>query len=262
VEFLKAIFLALVEGVTEFLPISSTGHLIIAEEYVRLTNDTAFNNAFMVVIQLPAILSVVVYFWNDLWPFGKKTDTPATMALWFRIGIAFLPAAVLGVLFDDFIEAKLFAPRPVALALIIGGIALIGLELRHPRIRISSTAEITVQAAFLIGCFQCLAMIPGTSRSAATIIGAMALGASRPAAAKFSFFLAVPTMLGATAYTLLKSGLNFSGGEWGILAIGSLVSFLTALAVIAVFMNYIRRRDFKVFGVYRIILGILVLLLL
>lgn len=260
--YLKAVLLAVVEGLTEFLPVSSTGHLILVETFLQLTDDAAFNNAFMVIIQLPAILAVVVYFWKRIWPFGKGADTEGVLLLWTKIAVAFLPAAVLGFLFDDLIDAYLFNPTVVACALIVGGIVLWALE-RNPRPpRFNTVHEVGYRTALLVGCFQCLAMIPGTSRSAATIIGALALGASRPAAAEFSFFLAIPTMLGATTLKMLKGGFSYTGEQWILLGIGSAVSFLVAYAVIAAFMGYIQRHTFIPFAYYRIAVGILVLALL
>lgn len=261
-EYLKAILLAIVEGATEFLPISSTGHLILLEDYLRLSGGDGFAETFMVVIQLPAILAVVVYFWSALWPFGKDKDTRAIIVLWIKIVVAFLPAAVLGVLLDDFIEAKLFNPLTVAIALLIGGIVLIVLERGERPARIPTVHAISYATGIGIGFFQCLAMIPGTSRSAATIIGAMALGASRSAAAEFSFFLAIPTMLGATAYKLFKNGMNFTPHQWGLILVASVVSFAVAYSVVALFMNFIRKHRFTVFGYYRIALALLVLALM
>ena len=255
-EFVKAIVLAVVEGATEFLPVSSTGHLILVEEIFRLSDDIAFNDAFLVIIQLPAILSVVVYFWKDLWPFSSSGEKRRDMFwMWAKLVVAFLPAAVLGFLFDDLIEKHLFAPLPVAAALFVGGVVILLIE-RIPRNTTTPLVkDVSFQKAFLIGLVQCLAMFPGTSRSAATIVGAMLLGLSRPAAAEFSFFLAIPTMVGATTYKVATSGLAFTPPQWGVLAVGSLTSFLVAYAVIAAFMNYIRKRDFVVFGWYRIVLA-------
>lgn len=259
--FLKALLFAVVEGITEFLPISSTGHMIIVDEYVRLTSDKAFNDAFIVIIQLPAILSVVVYFWPTLWPFGKGREEQAKIIqLWSKIVVAFLPAAVLGFLFDDMIEAVLFNPFTVCIALIVGGIVLIAIERRRLPVRVDDPGQMGYGKAVAIGFFQCLAMIPGTSRSAATIIGAMLLGASRPVAAEFSFFLAIPTMLGATTLKILKNGLAFTGEQWMLLAVGSVVSFAVAYAVVAFLMSYVKKHDFKVFGYYRIVLGALVIM--
>lgn len=258
--YLKALFLAIVEGVTEFLPISSTGHMILVDEWVKLSSDQAFADAFMVLIQLPAILAVVAYFWHDLWPFsGDRDETRARLVLWTKIMAAFAPAAVLGALLAGFIEQTLFNPVTVAVALLAGGVLLIMLERRPRAERVADARAVTYKLAFCIGLAQCVAMVPGTSRSAATIIGAMLLGAGRVAAVEFSFFLAVPTMVGATAFTVLKHGLDFSAHQWAVVAVGSVVSFVVAYLVIAAFMNYIRRRNFIPFGYYRIVLGLLVL---
>ena len=258
--FLKAVLLAIVEGITEFLPISSTGHLILVDEWVSLSADRDFSNAFMVMIQLPAILSVVVYFWKDLWPFsGDRTAMRGKLILWAKIAAACVPAAILGTLFDDVIETYLLKPLPVAGALVVGGVVLILIERGKRTHRFETIADITFSLAVFIGMFQCLAMIPGTSRSAATIIGAMLLGASRMAAAEFSFFLAIPTMLGATMFTTAKHGLQFTPQQWGVIALGSAVSFAVAYAVIAGLMSYIRKHDFQAFGYYRIALGLLVI---
>jgi len=260
--YLKALLLAVVEGLTEFLPISSTGHLILVNKYVQLTPDALFNDAFIVIIQLPAIASVVVYFWKELWPFRKpRSERRAAFRLWTTIVVAFLPAAVLGFLFDDAIEAFLFNTLTVAIALMVGGIVLILLERRPRRPVVADVRQIGFGRALAIGFVQCLAMVPGTSRSAATIVGAMALGSSRAAAAEFSFFLAIPTMLGASTLKIAKGGLAFSPQQWALLAVGSVTSFLVAYGVVAFLMNYIRRHDFQPFGLYRIVLGLLVLLL-
>lgn len=259
---LKVIALGIVEGFTEFLPVSSTGHLILFERWLTLEGSPGFAETFMIVIQFPAILAVVLYFWSRLFPFHPKADTRATFLLWFKIAAAFLPAAVLGVLFDDVIEARFFNPASVATALIIGGLVLLVLERLDRTPRFAHAADIGFGIALGIGVFQCLAMMPGTSRSAATIIGAMVLGASRPAAAEFSFFLAVPTMLGATVFKTLKTGLDLTAGEWALIAVGGLTAFITAYIVVAAFMKYIQRHDFKPFGYYRIVLGLVILLLL
>lgn len=257
--YLKAVVLAVVEGLTEFLPISSTGHLILVERWLTLGLSDEFTKAFCVIIQLPAILAVVIYFWGRLWPLGKESaEQRATFVLWAKIVVAVLPAVVLGVLFDKRIEATLMWEIPVAVALLLGGIVLVAIEMRPPRTTIVSLEGLSYRNAFLIGVFQCAAMWPGTSRSAATIIGAMLLGAGRPVAAEFSFLLAIPTMLGATALTLAKHAGGFSGEEWRVLAAGSVVSFLVAYAVVAFFMRYVRTRDFKVFGYYRILLAAVV----
>jgi undecaprenyl-diphosphatase len=256
--FLKAVILGVVEGVTEFLPISSTGHMILVDEFLKLSSDKAFSEAFMVIIQLPAIFAVVLYFWKDLWPFVKdKDETLGRIVLWVKIIVAFLPAAFFGLLLHHSIE-KLFNPYTVATTLLIGGVILIFLERRRHVGQVPTARDIGFKMAFLIGLIQCIAMIPGTSRSAATIIGSMFLGASRIAAAEFSFFLAIPTMFGATAFEVLKNGLHFTGEQWAVLGVGSIVSFAVAYVVITGFMNYIRRHDFRPFGYYRIVLGILV----
>ena len=258
--YLKAILLAVVEGITEFLPISSTGHMILVDEYVKLTEDKAFADAFMVIIQFPAILAVVLYFLRELWPFVRdKEETKARVILWVKIVVAFLPAAVLGVLLHNVIEEKLFNSITVAIALLVGGVLLIVLERRPRSVIAASVRDITYARALLIGLIQCLAMIPGTSRSAATIIGAMLLGASRVAAAEFSFFLAIPTMFGATAFMVMKHGLHFSGQQWAVLGAASVVSFTVAYGVVAAFMRYIRQHDFVPFGYYRIALAVVVL---
>lgn len=263
---LKAVLIAIVEGITEFLPISSTGHMILVDEFLHLSDSKTFTTAFEVIIQLGAIASVVVYFWKDLWPFaGTPERQKATWSLWSKVIIAVLPAVVLGLLFDDAIEAHLFNPTVVAVTLLVYGIALIVLERYNGRkqsFKIDSVSAVPFGLAIAIGCFQCLAMVPGTSRSAATIIGAMLLGLSRGAAAEFSFFLAIPTMAGASLLTIVKSGMSFSSFEWLVIGVGFAVAFLVAYAVIKFFMNFIRKHDFSVFGYYRIVLGILVLLLL
>lgn len=256
----KAIVLAVVEGLTEFLPISSTGHLILAESVLSLSDKKCFNDAYIVLIQLPAILAVVVYFWNRLWPFTRDTEQRRLrFSLWFKVCVAFVPAAIAGLLFDDYIESKLLSELPVAIALVFGGIAFIVLERLPLSHRFAHAEDIGWRTALGIGALQCLALFPGVSRSGASILGAMILGASRPAAAEFSFFLAIPTMAGAWALTVLKSGLTFTVTEWTALAVGSVVSFVVAYAVIAFLMRFVQQHRFTVFGYYRIILGGLVL---
>ena len=266
VDVIKAIILGLVEGFTEFLPVSSTGHLIIVNKW--LSFSPSFTAMFDVVIQLGAILAVIILFWKKLSPFAKDPIQKSTtlnllnLQIWFKTILAVVPALILGVLFADSIEEKLFNPITVALALVIGGVILILIERKQASSSAVFTSAITYRTAFLIGLFQCLAMIPGTSRSAATIIGAMLLGASRSAAVEFSFFLAIPTIVAASAYSLLKHGSAMTGSEFVILAVGFMVSFLTAWTVIKFFLKYIQTHDFKVFGYYRIALGLLVLSLL
>jgi len=263
---LKAILISIVEGITEFLPISSTGHMILVDEFLKLSSNKTFTTAFEVIIQLGAIISVVVFFWKDLWPFaGTPERQKATWTLWMKVIVAVLPAVVLGLMFDDAISAHLFNSKVVAVTLIFYGVILIVLERFNKKktsFKIDKVSAIPFGLAIAIGCFQCLAMIPGTSRSAATIIGAMLLGLSRGAAAEFSFFLAIPTMAGATLLTILKNGMAFSSFEWLVIAIGFIVAFLVAYAVIKLFMGFIRKHDFSVFGYYRIILGIIVLIVL
>lgn len=274
-DYLIAVVLAVIEGVTEFLPISSTGHLIIAEAFLKLGDDPAFAKAFFVIIQFPAILAVVFFFWSTLWPLRRPDDPSAfrlgalpvawdarTMLLWCKVAAGFMPAAVLGLIFNDVIEGYLLYPLPVGIMLIVGGIALILIERRNSGGRIESVHDIGFGTAVLVGFFQCLAMVPGTSRSAATIIGGMLLGLKRPAAAEFSFFLAIPTMLGAFTLSMAKHGLGFSAHQWGLLAVGSAVSFLVAYGSIAFLMRYIQRHDFSAFGWYRIVVGTAVLALI
>jgi undecaprenyl-diphosphatase len=261
--WLKAVVLGIVEGVTEFLPVSSTGHLILVNKLLSFTGP--FAEQFDIVIQLGAIFAVVIYFFKRLWPFSPgntSTQRSAIMNLWYRVAVAVVPALVIGATLGDLIHEHLFSPKTVALALIVGGILLIVIDRRTRTSRIQDVAQITYAMAIGIGLFQCLGMIPGTSRSAATIIGAILIGCSRTAAAEFSFFLAVPTLAAASAYTLLKmfkTGFVMSGTEVVALLIGFLVSFVVAWAVIAVFMNYIRTKSFVPFGWYRIALGIVVL---
>ncbi|MBF8984207.1 undecaprenyl-diphosphate phosphatase [Lutibacter sp. B2] len=262
-DIVKAIILSIVEGITEFLPISSTGHLILVNHWIEFKGS--FANSFDVIIQFGAILSVLVLYWNKLYPFSKRKsmrEKRETMNLWYKVIVAFMPAVVLGLLFGDFIEEKLFNPITVATTLTLGGIAIILLERRKRNPKFNSIKDITYKTALMIGFIQCLAMVPGTSRSAATIIGAMLLGSSRQVAAEFSFFLAIPTMAGATAYSLMKKGLDITSSEWMILLIGIVLSFIVALAVISFFMKYIQKKDFKIFGYYRIILGVLILIYL
>ena len=261
-DFINAVILGVVEGITEFLPISSTGHLILVEDYLPLGGSKEFADAFDVIIQLPAILAVVLYFWGRLWPFGGGKDPMPTIRLWMLIVAAFLPAAVIGFLGASAIKKYLFTKGVVAGALIVGGIVIIAIEKIGLKRRFEKVDDFKFPSAIAVGFFQCLAMIPGTSRSAATIVGGMAMGAARPAAAEFSFFLAIPTMMAATAHDVLKHGLHFSSHEWALVAAGSVVSFAVAYAVIAAFMRYIQTRSFIPFGWYRIVLGIIVIIVM
>ena len=263
------IILAIVEGITEFLPVSSTGHMILVKKLIgwEYLSET-FANTFLIVIQLGAILSVVVYFWKDISPFVKnKKEFVLKFRLWLKIIVGVLPAMVIGLLLDDIIE-KYFMNNAliIAITLIVYGVIFIGIEvvykLKKIKPKVKRFAGLKYRTAFLIGFFQCLAMIPGTSRSGATIIGALLLGLSRPLAAEFSFYLAIPTMFGATALKLLKNGLAFTEMEWSYLALGSAIAFVVAYIVIKWFMDFIKKRSFASFGLYRIILGIIVLILL
>lgn len=265
-EILKVTFLGIVEGITEWLPISSTGHMLLVDEFIHLNTSDAFREMFFVVIQLGAILAVVVLFWKKMWPFQLKDKTQPkvkrnTISLWLKVVVACIPGAVVTLLFDDFIEAHLHTPIVIASMLILYGLAFILVEswnkLRTPRIQ--TLDDITYKTAFLIGLFQVLSIIPGTSRSGATIVGALLIGVSRVAAAEFTFFLAVPVMFGLSAFKLVKFGFAFTGTELIILLIGMAVAFVVSLLVIKFLMGYIRKHDFKLFGVYRILLGFAVL---
>ena len=263
-QFISAAILGVVEGVTEFLPISSTGHLIIVNQFVKF-NDDSFAKMFDIVIQLGAILAVVVYFWNRLWPFGagkNGRERSTTFLAWKKVLVSIIPAVIIGGALGHKIEEKLFNPLIVASALIIGGIIIITIESRKRTARFADITTLSYGTAVAIGFCQCIAMIPGTSRSAATIIGAMLLGASRIAAAEFSFFLAIPTMAAATLYSLWKHHASITIHQVELTAVGFLVSFLVAWAVIATFMNYIRKNDFKPFGWYRLALGAAVIILM
>ncbi|MBR2311535.1 MAG: undecaprenyl-diphosphate phosphatase [Oscillospiraceae bacterium] len=265
-EFLKAILFGIVEGITEWLPVSSTGHMILLDEFVKLQVSAEFYEMFQVVIQLGAILAVILLFFHKLNPFApKKTavEKKDTWQLWFKVVVAVLPSAVIGLLLDDWMDAHLYNYVVVAITLIVYGVAFLFVEKKQLRApQIESVYDIDYKTAILIGAFQCLSLIPGTSRSGATILGALALGVSRPAGAEFSFFLAIPTMLGASALKLLKfllSGVEATGMELGVLAIGCVVSFAVSLLVIKGLMDYVRKHSFSVFGIYRIVLGVLVL---
>ena len=266
IEFLKAILFGIVEGITEWLPVSSTGHMILLDEFVKLRVSGEFYEMFQVVIQLGAILAVILLFWNKLYPFGRK-KTPEqkknTWQLWFKVIVAVLPSAVIGLVLDDWMDAHLYNYIVVAIMLIVYGVAFILMEKnRQKSTKIDDVYAIDYKTALLIGAFQCLALIPGTSRSGATILGALVLGVARPAGAEFSFFLAIPTMLGASALKLLKfllSGVEATGTEVGILVVGTVVSFVVSLAAIKALMGYVRKHSFSLFGIYRIVLGIAVL---
>lgn len=262
---LKVMFLGLVEGITEWLPISSTGHMLLVDEFLSLPFSDAYKSMFFVVIQLGAILAVVVLFWNRLFPFdfrpGKPTMKKQSWLLWAKVLVACLPAIVVGLPLDDFLEAHLHTPVVIALALILYGVAFIIIERRHKgrRPRVDRVDDISFATALGIGIFQVLSLIPGTSRSGSTIIGALLLGVSRTTAAEFTFFLAVPVMFGASAMKLVKFGLDFTGPEIAALLLGVVVAFLVSLAVIRFLMAFVKRHDFQPFGWYRIVLGAVVL---
>lgn len=269
IEILKVIFLGIVEGITEWLPISSTGHLILADEFIQLNVTPEFMEMFRVVIQLGAILAVVFLYFSRLWPFRNQKDAPNAlqrfvdmdkMMLWFKILVACLPAIAIGLPFDDLLEEKLYNYVVVALMLILYGVLFLVIENYNARRRpaVTELEDLTFRTAFLIGVFQVLSLVPGTSRSGSTIIGGILLGASRTVAAEFTFFLAIPVMFGASLLKLVKFGLHFTGTEAGILLLGMLTAFLVSVLAIKFLMGYIKKHDFKVFGWYRIVLGVLV----
>ena len=264
-EILKAILFGIVEGITEWLPVSSTGHLILLDEFIKLNVTEAFYEMFEVVIQLGAILAVIVLFFHKLNPFSPKKDKlqkKNTWDLWFKVAAAVLPSAMIGILLDDWMDAHLYNYVVVSIALIVYGVAFLFVEKRNTNAKIDDVFAIDYRTAVLIGAFQCLALIPGTSRSGSTILGAILLGVSRSAGAEFSFFLAIPTMLGASALKLLKyllEGLTPSGTEIGVLITGCVVSFLVSLLVIRALMDFVRKHSFAPFGIYRIALGAAVL---
>lgn len=266
VEMLKVIFLGIVEGITEWLPISSTGHMLLVDEFIRLDMTDSFKEMFFVVIQLGAILAVVLLFWKKMFPFQFKDKTQPVVrkdifSLWFKVVAACIPGAVVTLLFDDYVDAHFHTPLVIAIALIFYGFAFILIENwnKKRKVRVENLNDITYQTAFLIGLFQVLAIIPGTSRSGATIIGALLIGVSRVAAAEFTFFLAVPVMFGWSLIKLIKFGFAFSAQELCALGLGCVVAFAVSVVVIRFLMGYIKKHDFKVFGWYRIILGAIVL---
>jgi len=276
IELLKAVVFGIVEGITEWLPVSSTGHIILLESFLPLHISESFYDLFEIVIQLGAILAVIVLFFHKLNPLSPKKDMAQkkeTLTLWYKVIIAVIPSAILGVLVDEPLDIFLrntpvfgtsLNTVVVSVALIVYGIAFVFVEKRisNDYFRIQEVSYIDYRTALLIGAFQCLSIIPGTSRSGSTILGALLLGVSRSAGAEFSFFLAIPTMLGASALKLLKflmEGITATATEWGVLAVGCIVSFLVSVLVIRGLMEYVRKRSFAPFGIYRIALGILVL---
>ncbi len=268
IEILKAVLFGVVEGITEWLPISSTGHMILLNEFVKLEVSPQFWEMFLVVIQLGAILAVVMLYWNRIFPFeigGSEIIRKDVFAMWGKVIVGCLPAVIIGLPFDDTFEALFYNYQTVAVALIVFGIAFILIENRNKKQqpRINSIAEMSVQTAFIIGIFQLIAGIfPGTSRSGSTIVGALLLGVSRTAAAEFTFFMAIPVMFGASLLKIVKyllEGMTLGVSEWTILLIGCVVAFLVSVFAIKFLMGYIQKNNFKVFGWYRIVLGILVL---
>lgn len=266
IEIIKVIVIGVVEGVTEWLPISSTGHMLLVDEFIHLDMSDEFKEMFFVVIQLGAILAVVLLFWDKMWPFQSRSKGSVikkdTFSMWFKVVVACIPGAIVTILFDNYIEEHLHTPTVISAALIIYGIAFIVVEnwnkTREPKTL--ALEDISYKTAFLIGMFQVLSIIPGTSRSGSTIIGALIIGVSRVAAAEFTFFLAVPVMIGLSFLKLLKFGFVFSSAELIVLAVGCIVAFLVSVAVIKFLMSYIKKRDFKMFGWYRIALGVVLLL--
>lgn len=273
-DIIKSIILGIIEGITEWLPISSTGHLIIADEFIKLGMTDEFMEMFNVVIQLGAILAVVVIFWDKMWPFtadktkgynyitkGNGLIKKDVMDMWFKVIAAMLPAAIVGIPFDNYFEKHFHNWQVVSAALIAYGVLFIVIEKinKSRKPKVNSIPELSYKTALLIGCFQALSLIPGTSRSGSTILGAIILGVSRVAGAEFSFFLAVPVMFGASLIKLLKFGFSFTGMELAVLAVGTLTSFIVSVIAIKFLISYVRRHDFSLFGYYRIALGALVI---
>lgn len=264
-EILKTVLIGIVQGITEWLPISSTGHMILIDEFVKLNVTEEFKEMFFVVIQFGSILAVLFLYWDRLFPFKKsksKKQKKEIYSLWIKIIVAIIPAGVIGILFDDILNDLFYWYIPVAIALVVYGILFIVIENRNRNkpASITSMGKLDLKTAFLIGCFQCLALIPGTSRSGSTILGAMLVGTSRTIAAEFSFFLAVPVMLGASGVKLLKHGLSFTGQEILILLVGMIVAFFVSVLAIRFLVGFIRKHSFKPFGWYRIILGVILII--
>lgn len=267
-ELCKAVLFGIVEGITEWLPISSTGHMILLNEFVKLQVSPEFWDMFLVVIQVGAIMAVVLLYWNRIFPFsfgGGEIIRKDVFAMWGKVVVGCLPAVIVGLPFDDLFEELFYNYKMVAMALIVFGVAFVVIENKNKGKvpKINSIKELTLKAAFIIGIFQLIAGIfPGTSRSGATIVGALLIGVSRTAAAEFTFFMAIPVMFGASFLKILAfimEGSQMSGMEWAILSVGGIVAFVVSVLVIKFLMNYIRKNDFKIFGWYRIVLGVLVL---
>lgn len=273
-EWLKVIFFGVVEGITEWLPVSSTGHMILVEHYMQLDVGREFWDMFLVVIQLGAIMAVVVLFWNQIFPFKRNMLSGCgsrividkdIMGMWYKVLVAVLPAIIIGVPFDDKIEELFYTPRTVALMLIVYGVLFILVERWNKekdkkQVKAEDISQLTYKMAVFIGIFQVLALIPGTSRSGATIIGAMLIGTSRKVAAEFTFYLAIPVMFGASLLKLVKFGFHFTGTQGMILALGMITAFFVSVFVIKFLMDYIKKHDFTVFGWYRIALGVVLLM--
>jgi len=261
-EIIKSVILGIIQGITEWLPISSTGHLILVNQFLNLDCSADFMDMFKVVIQFGSILAVVLLYFNKLNPLSPQKNSfekKETWLLWLKVIIGVIPAAIIGFLFEDIIDDYLSKPYVIGAALLIYGILFIIIENRQKQAKITEISNLTYKTAFLIGCFQVLALIPGTSRSVSTILGAVLLGAGRGVASEFSFFLAIPVMFGASALKMLGFGLNLTAQEWIILITGTIVSFIVSVVAIKFLMNYIRKHDFKAFGYYRIVLGIIIL---
>lgn len=264
IELLKAAILGIVEGITEWLPISSTGHMILVEEFIKLNTSDAFQEMFRVVIQLGAILAVVILYFHKLNPFSPKKSLRQkkdTMSIWYKVIIGMLPAAIIGIPLDDWMDAHLYNYQTVALMLVVYGILFIIIE-NHNKGRnalVQTFNQLSYKMAFLIGLFQVLSLVPGTSRSGATILGAILIGTSRTIAAEYSFFLSIPVMFGASALKLVKFGFDFTGAEIAILIVGMVVAFVVSILAIRFLLGYIKTNDFKAFGWYRIVLGVLVM---
>ena len=265
-EILKIIFLGIVEGITEWLPISSTGHMLLVDEFIKLNMSEEFKEMFFILIQLGAILAVIILFWNKMWPFQMKDKSKPvivkeTFSVWFKVVVACIPGAIVTILFDDYVEAHFQTPPVIAATLIFYGIAFIVIEKwnKTKTPQVAELSDITYKTAFLIGLFQVLSIIPGTSRSGATIIGALLIGVSRVAAAEFTFFLAVPVMLGMSALKMLKFGFDFTGTELAVLVLGMATAFVVSVLVIKFLMGYIKKKDFTAFGWYRIVLGAVII---
>ncbi len=275
IDVFKAILLGIIEGITEWLPISSTGHLILADEFIKLNASEQFKEMFNVVIQLGAIFAVILLFWNKLWPFTTRKDSSGviniknivgvkkcSMSIWLKVVVACIPTVIIALPFEDKIDELFFNSTVVSIALIVYGIAFIVIEWfnKNKQPKISTMQALSYKTAFLIGCFQALAVIPGTSRSGSTILGAMLIGLSRTVAAEFSFYLAVPTMFGASLLKLLKFGFAYTGTEIVVLAAGMITSFVISIIAIKFLLGFIKKNSFATFGYYRIALGIAVLL--